>query len=115
MSRLLITIDPETAQKIIKGEKKYEYTKFHHPHEFEKIIIRVSAPVNQIIGEIEVKEVITGEKTKIWEETKENSGITKEEYEKYYENKETAVVYRLGKVMLYEIPIDVTEEDFASF
>ena len=115
MSRLLLTFDQETAQKIIKGEKKYQYTKFHHPHEFEKIIIRVSAPVNQIIGEVEVTEIITGEKTKIWEETKENSGITKEEFDEYYKNKETVVIYRLGKVTLYETPIDVTEEDFASF
>ena len=109
MSRMLLSIKPKYANKIISGEKKYEFRKFHCRTNVDTIVIYASSPIKQIIGEVSIIEIIEGEKDEVWNRTKQNSGITKKDYKDYYKNKNSAVAYKLGQVTVYEEPIDISE------
>jgi len=45
----------------------------------------------------------------IWKKTKEESGIDKNFFDKYYENKNEAVAYKLKNVMKYRRPRELKD------
>lgn len=102
MRAILLSIKPEFVEKILSGEKKYEYRKKLCKESVEKIYIYATAPIKMVVGEA----VITGKKRlnkdKLWEETQTQSGITKEFYDKYFLNCEEGSAYCLGQVTKYE-------------
>lgn len=70
----------------------------------DKIVIYSTSPVKRIIAEVEVKSVLSSTPNKLWNQTKKYSGISKTKYMKYFENKDIAFAYELGKVIVYEQP-----------
>ena len=104
MCTILLPIKPEYAKKIINKTKIYEYRKSKCKKNVDKIVIYCTSPVKKIIAEVEVKSIISNTPIKLWNDTKEFSGISKSKYIKYFENKDTAFAYELGNVILYDIP-----------
>ena len=104
MCTILLPIKPEYANKIVDQTKLYEYRKKICKRDIDKIVIYSTSPVKKIIAEVEVKSVISNTPNKLWNETKQYSGISKTKYMKYFENKEIAFAYELGKVIVYEQP-----------
>lgn len=51
MSKILLSIKPEYAHKILEGTKKYEFRKHLPKKKIEKIIIYSTAPDGSVIGE----------------------------------------------------------------
>lgn len=104
MCTILLPIKPEYAKKIVNKTKIYEYRKSKCKKNVDKIVIYCTSPVKKIIAEVEVKSIISNTPIKLWNDTKEFSGISKSKYIKYFENKDTAFAYELGNVILYDIP-----------
>lgn len=104
MCTILLPIKPEYAKKIVNKTKIYEYRKSKCKKNVDKIVIYCTFPVKKIIAEVEVKSIISNTPIKLWNDTKEFSGISKSKYIKYFENKDTAFAYELGNVILYDIP-----------
>ena len=104
MCTILLPIKPEYAKKIVNKTKIYEYRKSKCEKNVDKIVIYCTSPVKKIIAEVEVKSIISNTPIKLWNDTKEFSGISKSKYMKYFENKDTAFAYELGNVILYDIP-----------
>ena len=109
MCTILLPIKPEYANKIIKRTKLYEYRKTVCKRKIDKIVIYSTSPVKKIIAEVEVKEIISNSPQELWNDTKNYSGIQKEKYLKYFENKDIAFAYKLGKVTVYNIPKTLEE------
>lgn len=109
MSKILISINPKYVEKILSGTKKYEYRKTLPKKNIDKMIIYSTSPIKKIVAEVEIIEILTDNKEKIWELTKNNSGIDKKFYDEYYKNKEVAVAYKLGKVTKYKKEKDLAE------
>ena len=104
MCTILLPIKPEYAKKIVNKTKIYEYLKSKCKKNVDKIVIYCTSPVKKIIAEVEVKSIISNTPIKLWNDTKEFSGISKSKYIKYFENKDTAFAYELGNDILYDIP-----------
>lgn len=100
--KILLSIKPEYANKIISGEKKYEFRKILPKQLVESIVIYITSPCCKIIGEVQVKGTITNTVSKIWNQTKGNTGISHKKYLQYFKDKETANAFVLGKVTLYK-------------
>ncbi len=104
MCTILLPIRPEYANKIIEQTKLFEYRKNICKRKIDKIIIYSTSPVKRIVAEVEVKSVLSNTPSKLWNETKQYSGISKSKFMKYFENKETAYAYELGKIIVYKQP-----------
>lgn len=101
--KVILSIKPEFAAKIFEGTKKYEFRKIDFKRSNVKsIIVYASSPVQRVIGEFEICDIIKGELEYIWRLTKDLSGITKDFYREYYLNKSQAVAIKVGKTHLYE-------------
>lgn len=102
MSIILMSIKPEYVDKIFSGEKKYEYRKRMCKEKIDTIIVYSSAPIQKVVGELKIKQVLYDKKTIIWNTTYKRGGITKIKYDKYYENCDYAVAYEIEKAILYD-------------
>ena len=104
MCKMLLSINPEHVDNILRGNKQVEFRKVRCKPDVEQIIIYSTAPVMQVVAEATVDEVIIGDILEVWRLTKAYSGITYNYYRKYYKGKKTAVAYRLGEIRPYTKP-----------
>ena len=109
MSRILLSIKPEYAYKILTGTKKYEYRKRLPQKSIDKIVIYSTAPDSMLIGEVNVCGVLIASPTSIWKKTKKNAGISRDKYREYFKGCKTAVAFCLGSPTIYEKKISLDE------
>lgn len=110
MCKILMPINPQFVEEILTGRKKYEYRKTKAKRDkIEWMVIYSTYPVMKVVAEVEIKSVLEEEPKKIWDLTKEYSGVSKEFYYQYYQKKDIAVAYELGKVIKYDTPMDLKD------
>lgn len=102
--KIIISINPEHVQSIIKGIKKYEYRKIVAKQDISFIIIYETSPVKRIVAEAKIIDVLMYSPEELWKLTKEESGISKEFFDEYFGGKEIAYAYKLGKIKVYDEP-----------
>lgn len=117
---ILLPIKPQYANLILQGIKKYEFRKRLCKKEINTIYIYATAPVKQVIGEVEVVEKLIYDKEQLWQKTKSSSGLSYSEYQNYFCGMDIACAYRLGEYVLYDVPksledygINYTVQSFA--
>ncbi|KLE06646.1 ASCH domain-containing protein [Aliarcobacter butzleri] len=85
---ILMSVKPKYVSKIISGEKKFEFRKKIFKKNIEKVYIYSSSPQKQIVGYFEIKHIIKDCPNKLWEMTKSKAGISKEDFDDYYKDRE---------------------------
>jgi len=101
---MLLSINPEHVENILNGTKHYEFRKVRCRESVKKILIYSTAPEKMVVAEAIVEDIIEGTIDTVWQMTSELAGISREFYEAYYEGKDKAVAYQLGKVKKYTKP-----------
>ncbi|MCL1972387.1 MAG: ASCH domain-containing protein [Endomicrobia bacterium] len=102
---VLLSIKPEFAQKIFDGTKKYEFRKnIFKRKDIKKIIVYASSPVQQVIGEFEIKDILHDDVASVWKVTKQFSGISRQFYNEYFANVNKAFAIEIGTTKKYSSP-----------
>ena len=105
MCKILMSINPIYADKILSGTKKYEYRKVKAKKDkVNKIVTYATYPIMKVVGEVEVKDILEETPEKLWNVTKEYSGVTKQFYDNYFNKSSKAIAYKLGKIEKYDEP-----------
>lgn len=107
MAAIILSIKPEFVEKIISGEKKFEYRRRLCKREIDRIYIYSTAPVKQVVAEATVTGRMEGDKEDIWRWTEKFSGIDRKYFDCYFESRECAGCYCLGAVKVYETGFDL--------
>jgi predicted transcriptional regulator len=104
--KVLLSIKPEYAEKILQGIKRYEFRKsvFKNPH-VRTVIIYATKPLGKVVGEFDFDEVLSDSPSVIWSETHEFSGITKSFFNSYFQGRDTAHAIKVGVVRRYATPV----------
>lgn len=105
---VLLSIKPIYNEKIINGQKKYEFRKsiFKESAHVEKAFIYSSRPTKKIIGYFEVGEIISNHPTILWENCHEFAGIGKKQFFEYYKNKEKGFAISIQNFQEFKTPVD---------
>lgn len=90
--QVLLSIHPEHADKILSGEKRFEFRKniFKNPA-VTRVLIYATMPVGKVIGDFEIANVIDDRPGKVWESTKTYAGISREFFREYFSGRDRAV------------------------
>ena len=99
-SILLISIKPQYAKKIFKGEKTIELRK-SAPKKVSKgsyMLIYVTAPVKELWGICKIENIIKDNPELLWENFGEKTGISKQEFNNYYEDYTNAFGIELKEI-----------------
>ncbi|MCK3838959.1 MULTISPECIES: ASCH domain-containing protein [Pseudomonas] len=108
--KVLLSIKPEYASKILSGEKKFEFRKVSFTNsEIKTVVIYATKPVGKVVGEFEVLKIYSDSPTNIWRRTKRYAGIDKKYFDSYYEGKSLAVAIAVGAVHEYEKPKSLSD------
>lgn len=100
--KVLLSIKPEYAEKILHGEKKYEFRRtIFKSLSVTKIVIYASSPVRKVIGEFDIDCIMSLDIDNLWEKTKNHSGINKEYYDSYFHGKEIGHAIKIKRARRY--------------
>ena len=102
--KILISINPEHVQNTIAGIKKYEYRKIAAKQDVSSIIIYETTPIKRIVAEAEIVDVLELPPEELWKQTKNESGISKVFFDRYFANRTIAYAYKLGEIKVYDTP-----------
>lgn len=85
---LLLSIKPRFADAIFAGTKRFELRRVR-PKVMpgDLVLVYVTVPRAAIEGAFEVSEMIEESTSKLWETVKSSAGVTKEEFDNYFEGK----------------------------
>ncbi|AIU67253.1 hypothetical protein JV59_33730 [Vibrio coralliilyticus] len=110
--KALLSIKPEYVEKIISGEKLFEYRKavFKRP-EVKSVVIYSTMPEGKIVGEFTIGEILAKHPEELWEETKSASGINKSFFDEYFSNREVAYAIQIKDFKKYDNPIDPYQKE----
>lgn len=106
---IMLSIHPKYVEAIFSGEKKFEFRKTKFKDDVKKVIIYSTNPIKKVVGEFIVDMIIEQEPKNLWELYKEHSGISKEDFFKYYEKKKTGFALKIGELKRYEKSKDLSE------
>lgn len=109
MCVILLSINPQHVEQIMKGNKIYEFRKTQCKKKVDKIIISSTRPVMKVVGEADVVDILVDDPQTIWKKTKKRSGIEKDFFDMYYTGRKQAVAYKLNHVVQYDVPKDLCE------
>ena len=105
MTKVLLSIKPEFANKIFDGTKKYEFRKtLFKRSDVSSVLVYASSPVQRIIGEFTIDAIISGTLPAVWEIAENSAGISEDYFLSYFSNKTIAHAIKIGKVTKFKRP-----------
>lgn len=107
---IILSIHPNHIEKILSGEKRYEYRK-RIPQDINYLIVYATAPTKKVVAIIEVDMVIKDTPQNIWDVTQNESGVSYEFFMNYFNEVSTAYAIKIHNIYKLPTPIDITVID----
>ncbi|MBF0329950.1 MAG: hypothetical protein HQL10_12390 [Nitrospirae bacterium] len=108
--KVLLSIKPEYAEKILDGEKKYEFRRtVFRDTSIKKVVIYASSPIKRVIGEFEIDSIIALGIDALWKKTMHCAGIEKDFYYNYFYGKKIGYAIKVKKTRRYRKHIGLNE------
>lgn len=104
--KVLLSIKPQFAELIFNGTKKFEFRKvvYKNPN-IKTVVVYASSPVQKVVGEFTVDEILETDLRSLWRETKLHSGISEAFFDEYFANREIGFAIKIAKTKEYEEPL----------
>ena len=108
--KVLLSIKPEFAFKIFDGTKKFEFRKviFKNPN-IKTVVVYASSPVQQVIGEFEIADILSYNPSEVWRQTKEYSGISENRFFEYFADRKIAHAIKIKNPKKYKQPLSLQD------
>ena len=104
---VLLSIKPRFVEAIMDGRKKYEFRKSKFAKtDINCVYIYSTAPIKKIMGSFKVNNIIEGSPRALWDQLKDDAGISEDEFFDYFRNKEIGFAWEITEVERFEIPLD---------
>lgn len=95
-----MSIKPCFCDSIFKGLKLYEYRKkVFKLSDVEKVYVYASKPISKIVGYFTIKRIIEDTPLMIWNMTHEHGGITKKQFQEYFQGHSVAHAIEINEVV----------------
>lgn len=108
--KILLSIKPEYVDKILSGEKCFEFRKTlpKNPN-VKTVVIYATKPVGKIVGEFDIDDIVSHTPNDLWEKTKDKAGISKKFFLEYFVDKKVAHAFKVGSVKIYDQQLNIEE------
>lgn len=108
--KVVLSIKPEFANKIFDGTKLFEFRKRIFNDSIKSVLVYSSSPVQKVIGEFQIGEIIKHDLETLWDLTKEYSGISEDYFYEYFADKEHGYAIQIKKKTKFRIPKCLRED-----
>lgn len=108
--RVLLSIKPEYAEKILAGEKQFEFRKqVPKAGTVKTIVIYATKPVGKVVGEFDVAEVLAHSPSDLWGLTSEFAGISRKFFNEYFRGRATGYAFKVHRARRYKRPKNLAD------
>lgn len=103
---VLLSIKPEFVSKIFSGQKRYEFRRaIFKSASVSRVVVYASSPVQRVVGEFEIGEILQLCKCELWRRTEKHSGIEKHYFDEYFNGRTTGFAIRILSPHQYATPV----------
>jgi len=92
------------AKAIFDGCKRFEFRRNIFREDIRVVIVYMSSPMMQVVGEFSVEGIITDCVDALWGRTEAHAGIGREAFMDYFAGREVGHAIKIGKVKRYGQP-----------
>jgi len=104
---VLLSIKPKYAELIKSGFKKYEFRrKIFKTNVGCKVFLYSTSPVRKIVGAFDALTIYEDLPLKIWNLFGEHSGLSEDEFFRYFKNCNTAFAIEIKNLVIFDEPHD---------
>ena len=108
--KVLLSIKPEFADKIFDGTKKFEFRRtIFSKTPINTVIVYASSPIQRVIGEFEINQVLFDEIDILWRLTRDYAGIDEDYFFKYFSDRDKGYAIEIKEVTKYKTPLLLKE------
>jgi predicted transcriptional regulator len=107
--KAILSIKPEFVEKIILGEKKFEFRRKIFKKDVTSVIVYASSPTKAVIGEFIIDDIINYELDMLWKLTNKEAGISKYFFYEYFKNMEKGYAIKIREFIKYNEPRDIKD------
>jgi len=100
-----LSIKPQFAEAIVRGEKRFEFRRVVFARNVDIIVVYATVPVKRVIAEFDVLRIVRRRVSALWDMTKEYAGIDEQYFRAYFRGREYGYAIEVGEVRVYEIPV----------
>ncbi len=97
------------AKAIFDGSKRFEFRRKIFRADIRVVIVYMSSPVMQVVGEFSVEGIITDEVDALWDQTEAHAGIERDAFMDYFAGRSVGHAIKIGKVKRYNQPRNLEE------
>jgi len=105
-----LSIKPDFAEAIMKGEKKFEFRRSIFARPVDIVVVYATVPVGRVVAEFDVRSIISKTLPELWKHTHRSSGIDRNFFRKYFQGKDYGHAIEIGEVRTYKTPFCPIEE-----
>ena len=107
----ILSIKPKYAERILSGEKGYEYRKrIFRSEDVSRIVMYATQPVSRLVGEFGIEQILRDEPDNLWKRTSDAAGLSRDQFDSYFENRSSGVAIAINQVEQFSPPIDPWNE-----
>lgn len=109
---VLLSIKPEFAEKILSGQKEYEFRKtpIKQADAVDEVILYASSPVQRIVGTFKISQIVSSSPKELWERYGGKSGIDdRQRFMEYYHGKQEGYAIEIKNPQRLLTRIDPTK------
>ena len=111
MTKVLLSIKPEFAERIFDGSKKFEFRKAIFKDEsITTVVVYASSPVQKVIGEFKIDTIIDDEPDELWRKTKSHAGINADYFFEYFADRTIGYAIKVKSVKRYNKPLCLRQD-----
>ncbi len=108
--KILLSIKPKYVNSIMNGTKKFEFRrKIFKRKDVDTVVVYATKPVGKVVGEFEIKQVISDTPKSLWTMTAQYAGLDKMDFYNYFEGLDEAFAIQISKVTPYKTQLDLNE------
>lgn len=107
-TRVLLSVKPRFAEAILAGTKKFEFRRslFRNP-DVETVVLYASSPVQRVIGEFRIAEILALTPPELWARTHRWSGIDRSYFDEYFREREVGFALKVENPRSYRRPLSL--------
>ncbi len=108
--KVILSIKPEYAERILNGQKKFEFRKCIFKNEkVDTVIIYATMPVGKVVGEFKIGDILSLAPQELWTSTKKYAGISRQFFDEYFSDREKGFAIGVEAPLRYKVPLNLTD------
>lgn len=109
---ILLSIKPSFADAILKGTKRFEFRRsLFRNTSIRRVVLYASRPMSKVIGEFMIADILAMDLEKLWEFTRDGSGIDKAYFDTYFRGLHSGYAIKVKLARRYRKPLGLKEFD----